>query len=326
MLLASQLLAAHAYGLTVKDTKLSSSNNMLQSISDGMVEVVKGASRSVVQVSNGRRGFGSGIVWDSEGHIVTNAHVIGRATDVEISFPGDRERTFGAKVLGQDRFSDVAVLQVEGAEKSNLQPLSKGDSSKLSPGQLVLALANPFGERVSATFGIITSANVTMGGRAPWAGNVLVSDARVNPGYSGGPLVDASGRMLGMNSAFFANRAISIPVNELSELVKNLLKDGGVKRAYLGIVSDTIELPEDLAQEIHQEEGLIVYSVEQGTPAKKAGVAIGDIVVKLDSQPVRNFYDLRKLLTSEVIGKSSKLSVLRGEKLTELTITPTEAA
>lgn len=302
-----------------------SNSSSLQLISDGIVEVVKRVSPSVVQVSNGRRGFGSGIVWDKEGHILTSAHVIGRSNELEISFSGDGQKTYQAKVVGQDRFSDVALLQVEEADKSKLHPLSKGDSSSLSTGQFVLALANPFGEKVAATFGIITSANASIGGRMPWSENVIISDAKLNPGYSGGPLVDASGKMIGMNAAFFANRGISIPVNSLEEVVKNLSVEGGIKRAYLGIVSDTISLPEDVAEEVQQEEGLIVYSVESGTPAKKAGVAIGDIVVKLNSKPVRNFYDLRKLLTSEVIGKATTLSVLRGEKLTELTVTPTEA-
>jgi S1-C subfamily serine protease len=294
-------------------------------MSDGIVDVVKQVSPSVVQVSNGRRGYGSGIVWDSDGHVLTSAHVIGRAGNVQTSFASDGEISYEAKVIGQDRFSDVALLQIEGVNKSKLRPINKGDSSTLLTGQFVLALANPFGEKVSATFGIVTNASATIGGRMPWSDNVIISDAKLNPGYSGGPLVDVTGRMIGMNAAYFANRGISIPVNDLKEIAKNLSVDGGVKRAYLGIVSDTISLPHEVAQEIKQEEGLIVYSVEAGTPAKKGGVAVGDIVVKLNSKPVRSFYDLRKLLTSEVIGKSTALSVLRGEKLTELTVTPTEA-
>jgi S1-C subfamily serine protease len=305
---------------------LSSGNtNSLQDISDGIVEVVNKVSPSVVQVSNGRRGYGSGVVWDNEGRILTNAHVIGRATSVEVAFSDDGGKSYQAKVLGQDRFSDVALLQIEGAEKTKLQPISRGDSAKLSTGQFVLALANPFGEKVSATFGIVTNASATLGGRMPWSDNVIVTDAKLNPGYSGGPLVDASGKMVGMNAAYFANRGIAIPVSSLVETAKNLSVEGGIKRAYLGIVSDTISLPEEVAEEIKQEEGLIVYSVESGTPAKKGGVAVGDIVVKLNSKPVTNFYDLRRLLTSEVIGKPTVLSVLRGEKLTELTVTPTEA-
>jgi S1-C subfamily serine protease len=303
-----------------------SSNNSLQLISDGIVNVVRELSPSVVQISNGRRGFGSGIVWDDEGHIVTSAHVIGRSDRVEISLAGNGETTYRAKVIGQDRFSDIALLQAEDFNKSELFPIRKGDSSELQTGQFILALANPFGGKVSATFGIVTNASATIGGRMPWSGeNVIVTDAKLNPGYSGGPLVDASGKMVGMNAAYFANRGISIPINALAEVVKNLSVEGGVKRAYLGVVSDTISLPQEVAEQIKQDEGLIVYSVEAGTPAKKGGVAIGDIIVKLNSKPVRNFYDLRKLLTSDVIGRETTLSVLRGEKLTELIVTPTEA-
>ncbi len=290
-----------------------------------MVDVVSRVSPSVVQVSSGRRGFGSGVVWDNEGRIVTSSHVVGRVPEPQVTFPDNNEKSYTAKVIGQDRFSDVALLLVDGVDKSTLKPIKVGDSSKLSTGQFVLALANPFGEKVGATFGIITNANATMGGRMPWSDNVIVTDARLNPGYSGGPLLDASGKMIGLNAAYFANRGISIPVNSLSETVKNLLVEGGVKRAYLGIVSDSISLPKEVVEEIKQEEGLIVFSVETGTPAKKAGVAIGDVIVKLDSKPVRNFHDLQKLLTSKIIGKPTSLSVLRGEKLTELTVTPSEA-
>lgn len=295
-------------------------------VSDGMVQVVKEVSLSVVQISNGHRGFGSGVVWDVEGHIVTNAHVVGRSETVRVSFSQDGgEETHEGKVIEIDRFSDVAVVHIDNLPKTILHPIQRGDSSMLSTGQLVFALANPFGGKVSATFGIITNASARIGGRTPWADDVVVTDARLNPGYSGGPLVDVFGKMIGMNAAYFTNRGISIPANQLNETVRDLLVEGGVKRAYLGIVSDSISLPEDVAEQIKQEEGLLVYSVELGTPAKKAGVAVGDIVVRLDSKPVRNYYDLRRILTSKIIGKETSLSILRGEKLTELLITPIEA-
>ena len=309
-------------------------SNFLESVSNAIVDVVKEVSPSVVQVMGGRRGLGTGVVWDNEGRIVTSAHVVGRAQSVEVTPSGEEDSenenkpTYSAKIIGQDRFSDIALLQLESAEIADLKPIKKGDSSKLSTGQFVLALANPFGGKPVATFGIITTPNATIGGqggRMPWSDNVIVTDARLNPGYSGGPLLDASGRMIGLNSAYFANRGISIPVNTLNESVKDLSVEGGVKRAYLGIFSDSISLPDEVAKEINQEEGLIVFRVEAGTPAKKGGVAVGDVIVKLDSKPIRNFRDLQRLLTSKIIGKQTTLSVLRGEKLTELTVTPTES-
>lgn len=289
-----------------------------------MVGLVNQVSPSVVQVSAGRRGFGSGTIWDKEGRIVTGAHVIGRSSNVKVTLPSGK--SYAAKIIGQDMFSDVALLQVEGGEKNEpLRPIVLGDSSKISTGQLVFALANPFGEKVSATFGIITNANSMIGGRMSWSDSVIISDAKLNPGYSGGPLVDASGKMIGLNAAYFANRGISIPIDSLKDTVSALSVEGSVKRAFLGVVSDAISLPQEFVDELKQEEGLIVFSVESGTPAKKAGVAIGDIIVRLDSKPIRSFGDLRRVLTSKVIGKPTTLSVLRGEKLTELTVTPSEA-
>ncbi len=300
--------------------------NFLESVSDAMVDIVNGVSPSVVQVRGGRRGLGTGVVWDNEGRVVTSAHVVGRAQSVEVALSEEEDKTYSAKIIGQDRFSDIALLQLEGIEKAGLKPIKKGDSSKLSTGQFVLALANHFGGKPVATFGIITAPNATIGGgRMPWSDNVIVTDARLNPGYSGGPLLDAAGRMIGLNAGYFANRGISVPVNALNESVRDLSVEGGVKRAYLGIFSDSISLPDEVAKEINQEEGLIVFRVETGTPAKKGGVAVGDVIVKLDSKPIRNFRDLERLLTSKVIGKPTTLSVLRGEKLTELTVTPTEA-
>ena len=300
-------------------SKVSSETQILQSFSDALVAAVRKTSDSVVQVGSGR-GVGTGLVWDKEGHIATNSHVIGRATKLEVGFAGG-ERV-SATLVGQDRFSDIAVLKIEGA-KTSLKPIERGDSEKLSTGQFVLALANAFGDRVSASSGIITNPKGSIGGQ--WSDSLVITDVRLNRGYSGGPLIDASGRLIGMNAAVVGNRGIAIPVNVLSTVVSELSNNGSIKRAYLGIVSNPITLPEEIAQELGQTEGLIVLSVEPGTPAKKAGVSVGDIIVKLDSNQIESFYDLHRLLTGGVIGRETKLSVLRGEKLTELRITPIEA-
>ncbi|MGI0090121.1 MAG: S1C family serine protease [Nitrososphaerales archaeon] len=294
---------------------------VLQSFSDALVALVSRASPSVVQVSSGR-GFGTGIVWDKEGHILTNSHVIGRSSKIEVSFPGGD--ILGATLVGQDRFSDIAVLKVvEAADRATFQPLERGTSDGLATGQFVLALANAFGEKVSACSGIITNPKGRLGG--PWTDDLIITDVRLNRGYSGGPLIDATGKMIGMNTAVYANRGIAIPSSVLTTVVKELTSNGSVKRAYLGIVSNPISLPDELVQELGQSGGLLVLSVEPGTPAKKAGVAIGDIIVRVDSKKVEGYYDLHKILKGGIIGRETGLSVLRGEKLTELVITPTEA-
>ena len=298
-------------------SKTRSETQILQSFSDALVSLVRDASDSVVQVSSGR-GIGTGVVWDKEGLIATNSHVIGRANKLEVAFVGGER--LAAAVVGQDRFSDVAVLKVE---KGKMKPIERGDSEDLATGQFVLALANPFGDRVGASSGIITNPRGKMGG--PWSDNLVITDVRLNRGYSDGPLMDASGRMIGMNAAMFANRGIAIPIRAVSTVISELSKSGSIKRAYLGIVSNPITLPEESAKELGQSEGLIVLSVEPGTPAKKAGVAVGDILVGLDSKRVESYFDLHGLLTGGVIGKETSLSVLRSEKLTELKITPVEA-
>ncbi|MHB1867577.1 MAG: S1C family serine protease [Nitrososphaerales archaeon] len=300
-------------------SKARSETQILQSFSDALVSVVRDASDSVVQVSSGR-GIGTGVVWDKEGLVATNSHVIGRASKLEVAFVGGER--LAATVVGQDRFSDVAVLKIEKG-KTILKPIERGDSEDLATGQFVLALANPYGDRVGASSGIITNPRGRMGG--PWSDNLVITDVRLNRGYSGGPLLNASGRMIGMNAAMFANRGIAIPIRAVSAVIAELSKSGSIKRAYLGIISNPITLPEESAKELGQNEGLIVLSVEPGTPAKKAGVAVGDILVKLDSKRVESYFDLHGLLTSGVIGKETALSVLRGEKLTELKITPVEA-
>lgn len=296
-----------------------SETEVLKSFSDALVKVIRVVSESVVQVISGR-GVGSGVVWDQTGLIATNAHVIGRSGKIEVGF-ADRE-SLRAKLVGRDRFSDVALLRTEEIKK-NLRPIERTDSDALSVGQLVIALANPLGDTVSASSGIITNPRTRIGG--PWMDGLIVTDVRLNRGYSGGALIDASGRMIGMNAAVFAGRGIAIPINIISSTVSELANNGSMRRAYLGLVSNPITLPEEVASGLDQSEGLIVLSVEPGTPAKKAGVAIGDVVVKMDSKKVESFHDLHRILTASLIGREITLSVLRGEKLTDLKITPTEA-
>ena len=299
-------------------SKVTEQTGFLQSFSDALAQTVKTASPSVVQVSSGR-GVGTGVVWDTEGHVVTNAHVLGRSNKVQVSFA--REEAIEATIVGQDRYSDIAVLKIESSRP--LKAIPRGDSDSLATGQFVLALANPFGYAVGAASGIITNPKGRIGGQ--WSDDLIITDVRLNRGYSGGPLLDARGNMIGMNTAYFANRGVAIPVGVVTTVVKELSSSGSIKRAYLGIVSNPLSLPEEVAKELGQSEGLIVLSVEQGTPAKKAGVAVGDIIVSLDSKNVESFNDLFRVLAGGIIGKETKMTVLRGEKRTELKIVPTEA-
>src|SRR5213594_1051455 len=304
-------------------SKQASSSAILESISEAIVGVTEKISPSVVQIGAGRWRGGTGTVWSRDGHIVTSNHVIGRMTEVEVGFNDGSKHT--AKVVGRDPYSDIALLKVG---QDNLTPVETGNSDTLKVGQFVLAMANPFGRQPSATSGIVTNPAYNI--RGWWGGSmdkVVVTDARLNPGYSGGPLIDAKGKIVGINAAYANNRGLSVPVNTVKTVVDKLMHDGRIKRAYMGITADSINLPDRLSEQsdIDQKEGLIVYGVDQDSAARQAGLALGDVIVKLDGKPVENLVDLRTLLDDKAIGKQVKLSVLRGEKLTELTITPTEA-
>jgi len=294
------------------------SSGILQTISGEIERLAESTGRSVVSIGSGH-GNGSGIVWD-EHTVVTAYHVVRGAEEVSIGMEDGTK--LAAKLTGRFRRSDIAVLTVEGS----LKPIAKGDSDALKAGQFVLALANPFSSHTSVTSGIITGANRSIGG---WWGmsieNAIITDARVNPGYSGGPLVDASGRLIGMNVAYVSKRGIAVPVNTISKVVQRLAKGQPFKRAYLGIVTNPVALPEEVSSDkrVGQEAGVMVFSVEDGTPAKQSGLSFGDVILRFNGKETSNSEDLTSLLGEEAIGQKSKLSVLRGGKVVELEITPT---
>src|SRR5213594_794009 len=304
-------------------SKSTDSSAILETVSNAIVNVADKLSPSVVRIGAGRWRGGTGTVWSRDGHIVTSNHVLGRTDEIEVGFSDGTKQV--AKVVGRDPYSDIALLKIY---SDHLSPVEAGDSDALKVGQFVLALANPMGRNPSATYGIVTNpacSSRSWGRGAP--NKVLVTDARLNPGYSGGPLVDARGRVIGINAAYANNRGISVPVNTVKSVVDKLMQDGRIKRAYMGITADTIRLPEHLSSQsqVNQANALIVYGVDQDSAAKKAELAIGDVIVKLDGKPVESLVDPRSLLDDKAIGRRVNLSVLRGEKLTELTITPTEA-
>ena len=294
---------------------------LLQSLSDAVAELAERVSPSVVNVGNGHS-WGTGIVWSEDGHIATANHVVGRADSVRVTLNDGTE--LGAKVVGRDQENDLALLKADSGKFVPIEVSSKSPRA----GELVFAFANPMGQRTSVTSGIITSPSRSIRG---WWGvmmeNAVISDAQLNPGYSGGPLVDASGRLVGMNVAYFSSRGVAVSTDTLKHRLHRLSTDGKIRRAYLGIVAEPVELPEEIARrpDVGQSGALLVRSVESGTPAKTAGLSIGDVLLKLGGERVTDLSELHGGLSDQVIGKALALSVLRGEKLTELTVTPREA-
>ena len=316
------------------EKRIQDTRNALISLSQAIESVADKVSQSVISVHSKNTGNGSGVVWTTDGHIVTCSHLVKKVDEVEVSLSNGK--SFPAKVIGNDPYSDIALLKIQPRDNNNtpLKPIEIGDSENLKAGQFVLALANPYGEYPSITEGIITSerSSIRGGGSWWWTGimdNIVITDARLNPGYSGGPLVDVEGKMIGLNAAYISSRGIAIRGSKVKNIADQLAKDGAIKSAYLGIMTDIISLPPEVGIQLEpsQQEGLIVLSVEKDTAAKKARLLIGDIIVKFENEPITNMHDLRRqLLKQEVIGKSVKLIIIRGEKKTELIITPGEAS
>ena len=295
---------------------------LLQSFSNAVTELAENVSPSVASVNTGRRS-GTGIVWSEDGLIVTASHVISQSSSPTVTLGDGRE--FAAKVVGTDSYTDFSLLKVDA---SGLSPIRQGRADDVKVGQFVLAFAYTHGRKASATSGMITSLRRSM--RGFWGvmiEDAVVSDAKLNPGYSGGPLVDASGRLLGMNVAYFSGRGVAVSVDALKETASKVNRDGKVKKAYLGVVVESIGLPEDLANspEVKQPEGLLVRSVERGSPARTSGLVMGDVILKMGDTRATDEYELHRALTGEVVGKQVTLTVLRAERVMELRVTPKES-
>jgi S1-C subfamily serine protease len=294
----------------------------LETLSNATVDVVKKVSPAVVSVRSGRMHRGTGVVWTQDGYIVTCNHVLGRRSATKVQLEDGRK--YDAQVVGRDPYSDIALLKID---EKKLVPIEQGDSDALNVGQFVVSLAKPFDRPASATWGMITSVGVSLRSwRGMTAGEVIVTDARLVPGYSGGPMVDVSGKLVGLNTAYVGSRGLAIPLSTIKKVASVLSRNGGIKRAFLGVTQSTISIPAEVSKKLglSQNQGVIVLSVEPDSPARNAGLALGDIIVKFGDKPVKSVYDIPGLLTSEMIGKETELWILRGEEMKKLTITPIE--
>jgi len=302
-------------------TQLANPLEILKSVSDATSTLIKKTSESVVAVK-AQMSRGTGVVLTKDGYIVTCNHVLQGCNTVKI---GQGEKTTNARIVGTDPYNDIALLK---AERGEFTPITLGDSEKLSVGQYVLALANPFNKnQPTATSGMVTSINSTIRG---WRGttameNIIATDAQLNPGFSGGPLIDAEGRLIGINTAYVWQRGIAIPINKVKAISDRLMTGKTAQRGYLGIIANTVAIPPEIAEQagLEQETGVMIFSVEAGSPARKAGLAMGDVLVKFNGKPVTDFYDLPRLLAEDVIGKETKATIIRRETLFEATVIPT---
>jgi len=298
-----------------------------EKISPSVVKIdVAQAGRSRSGEPHERQGGGSGFVFTPDGLILTNSHVVHGATRIQVSF-SDGHR-FPAHTIGDDPATDLAVIRID-APQIVAAPL--GDSQKLRVGQLAIAIGNPYGFQYTVTAGVVSALGRSLrsySGRL--IDDVIQTDASLNPGNSGGPLVSSDGRVVGVNTATIMGAqglCFAIGINTAKFVAGRLLRDGRIRRAYIGVEAQTAPLHRRLVRfyDLPQESGVIVSAVTPGSPAQRAGLREGDVIVALDGKPVAGVDDLHRLLTDAHVGLSSSLTVLRWTEKLELQVVPQEA-
>ncbi len=298
---------------------ISEANSTLQALSHDLADVVEQVSPSVVAVNARRHLSSTGIYW-LDGVIVTAAHTLRRTEDISVILASGQ--TVAASLAGTDPSTDLAVLKIDSGKLST-PPL--GDTSQLKVGHLVLAVGRGAQRGLNATLGIV---GVLSGAWRTWRGGLMDQfiglDANLHPGAAGGPLIDAHGSVLGMNTLGLSrSMALTVPVSTVNRVVEHLLEKGHVGRGYLGLGMHPIPIPEDLksALNLSTDSGLIVVSVEGDGPGSKAGVLFGDVIVALKDTAVSNLRDLQTFLQPEFVGKTIPVSMIRAGKPVELEIT-----
>ncbi|WP_457598179.1 DegQ family serine endoprotease [Hydrogenimonas sp.] len=264
--------------------------------------------------------LGSGVIVTSDGYIVTNNHVVADADEVRVTLPGSTKE-YDAKVIGTDPKTDIAVIKIEA---DNLPAIEMGDSDRLKTGDLVFAIGNPFGVGESVSQGIVSALGKDSVGINQYE-NFIQTDAAINPGNSGGALVDSRGALIGINSAIItrsgANNGIgfAIPVNMVKRVATQLIEHGKVEYGYLGVSIGNLD--NELKKVYRHKEGAVILDVEKGTPAMKAGLRRGDLIVRVDDTPIKDASDLKNAIGSVPPGKEVTLTFERNRKTKSVSVT-----
>lgn len=290
-----------------------------QAFSDMLADAAEQVGQSVVRVEARRRIPASGIVWAADGVIVTANHVVQREEEIRVGLPGGD--TVAAALAGRDPATDLAVLRVEA---SGLAAANWAEAADLRPGQLALALGRP-GSSLQAALGVVSAVEPLLGRRRGFGSgriqHYVRPDVVMYPGFSGGPLALAGGQAAGMNtSALAPSGGVTIPAATLRAVVEMLLAHGRLRRGYLGISSQPVRLPDALGDELEQHTGLLIVSVEPGSPADQGGLLLGDTIVTVDGVPTETHDDLLGLLSGERIGERVAVRVVRGGAVQDLVV------
>jgi len=279
---------------------------------------VKHSPRQVVDRRTGQQfempngGSGSGFIFTPDGLILTNSHVVHDAEQIRVTLADGRQ--YEARLVGDDPETDLAVISILAP---NLTSVDFGDSNAIQVGQLVVAIGNPYGFQYTVTAGVVSNlARSFRSKTGRLADNIIQTDAALNPGNSGGPLVDSAGQVIGVNTAIIAGAqgiCFAIPAATAQFIASRLIRDGRVRRSYLGVGGQNVPLHRRVVRFHHlpEDTGVLVVSVEPGSPAHAAGLLDGDVLIELDGKPLRHIDDLQRILTEEKVGERIPLTLLR---------------
>lgn len=290
---------------------------VLDAYSNAVITAADKVNRAVVKIDAhgaGRRsgGGGSGFLFTPDGLLLTNSHVITRARKITVTLTDGRQ--LQAQVVGDDPDTDLAVLKIDAPE---LVAAELGDSEKLRAGQLAIAIGNPYGFQYSVTAGVISALGRSLRAQSGrLLDNIIQTDAALNPGNSGGPLVDSRGRVIGVNTAMIMPAqgiCFAIGINTAKYVASLLLRDGKIRRGYIGIAGQNVPIHRRVVRyfNLANERGVLVASVEKGSPAEQAGLRDGDIIIRFGDQPVTSIDALHRLLTERQIDIRSEIEIIR---------------
>lgn len=299
---------------------------LLDAYSQSVTNVVDLVSPSVVKIASYQdgqpAGVGSGFAYTPDGYLLTNAHVVGKADKLEVSTLDGR--TLSASLVGSDPDTDVAVLKVD---PQIIPAVRLGDSSRLRVGQVAIAIGNPLGFQFTVTSGIVSALGRSMlsqSGRT--IDEVIQTDAALNPGNSGGPLLNTRGEVVGINTAIIAmaqSLCFAVPINTAQRVSMILLRDGVVRRAFLGVGGQTVSLSRTQARawDLANVGGALTLQVEKGSPADRSGLREGDVVVAIGERAINAVDDLHRILNEELIGQKTTITIIRSNQKISLAIT-----